>query len=384
MENFFTQFFRRYFYYFDSYPLVIQIAVFLTLIAIVTTIIAYSNILIERAQAYIKEKYLAKINPFIDELVTEHIVLNKDLLNGVPLAEIKLATEAFKHPRLTSERGKQALIDRLVSYRRNISGDVGNLITRLYIELELDNFSLKKIKSFKWSNKVVGLTELTVMDVSIADVIILPLTNSKNKELRSVARNSYVKLSKNEPFKFFDLATEPLLQWDQIELFRTITSSKDIAIPNFARWISYSPNKSVVSFCLKLIVFYNQREGIPAIIKLLDNRDHYLRADAINALGKLKAVEAEDKLLTIYNNQPLNCQIEILKAIGRFGTGKNLDFLRYQFLNSNDFEIRKNAAKSIAKQKSLEAEKMIEELLATSTKQNYLIIKHVLNPLIKY
>ncbi|MBN9295787.1 MAG: HEAT repeat domain-containing protein [Filimonas sp.] len=383
LEAFFAPFFRRYFYYFDSYPLVIQIAIFLTVVAIVSTVIAYASILYRRYRGSRHDKKIARINPLLDEILTESIILNDDLAEGKPVEEIPLPLEKFDRPRFKTPFARQAIIERLIHYRKNFSGDIGLLLRKLYIELGLEKESFGKLKSFKWDRKVKSLIELTAMDMSIADVNILPLTNSKNRELRAEARHAYIKLSKNEPFKFFDVVSEPLLMWDQLELFKIITTTKDISIPNFARWVTYSSNKSVVAFCLKLIVHYNQQEAVPSIIKLLDNKDHYLRSNAINALGKLKADEAEDKLVQIYSSQPLDCQLEILKAIGRMGTGKNLTFLRQEFLRSSDFDIRKNAAKSIISHKQ-HSEEMLGELLDTATAENKLILKHCMNPLIKY
>jgi hypothetical protein len=250
--------------------------------------------------------------------------------------------------------------------------------------MNLTKDSYDKMKSMRWERKIKSVMELTQMDVQISDVTILPLTNSTNSSLRAAARNAYIQLSKNEPFKFFDIATEPILPWDQLELFKIITTTKDIAIPNFSRWVSYSTNKSVVSFCLKLIAHYDQQSAIPAVMELLNNKDHYFRADAINCLGKLSAEMAEEKMLRIYNTQPLNCQIEILKAIGRISSGKHLDFLKTEFLYSSNFDIRMNASRSIIGHNTPVSRALIEELKETSHEENRLIINHCLNPLIKY
>lgn len=383
LDNFFSSFFTRYFFYFDSYPLVIQIAIVLTTIAIISTIVAYISILTRRYDGYRRDKRLAKLNPQIDSLITDTVILNEDLERGVPAEQIRLNIQPFGKLRLKDPFVRQALIDRLVHYRKNFVGELGYLLRQLYVDLELDKDSSKKLKSTQWNRKVRALVELTALDMQIADVNILPLTNSKNRELRAEARAAYIKLSKNEPFKFFDIATEPLLMWDQIELFKIITTTKDIAIPNFARWLTYSTNKSIISFCLKLVEYYNQQEAIPAVIKLLDNRDHYLRADAIRTLGILKVDEAEDKLVTIYSNQPVNCQIEILRTLGLIASGRHLEFLKLEFLRSSDFDLRKNAARAIINHNRT-SEAMLMDLLESGTTENKLILKHCMNPLIKY
>ncbi|TAE67711.1 MAG: HEAT repeat domain-containing protein [Bacteroidetes bacterium] len=382
-DNAVSSFFQSYFFYFESYPLVIQIAIVLTTIAIIATIIAYISILVRRYNGWNRDRKLAKLNPVLDNLITETVILNDDLADGVAPEQIQLDITGFAKLRYKDPFVRQAMIDRILHYRRNFVGDLGYLLRQLYIDLQLNDDSNKKLKSQQWNKKVQALKELTQMDIQIADVNILPLTNSKNRELRAEARHAYIKLSKNEPFKFFDIATEPLLMWDQIELFKIITTTKNIAIPNFARWVTYSTNKSIVSFCLKLIIHYNQQEAVPAVMKVLDNRDHYLRADAIQCLGKLKVESAEERLIQIYNNQPLNCQIEILKSLGRIGSGKYLEFLRAEFLRAQDFDIRKNAARSIINHRK-QSRQMLTELLETATEDNQLILKHCMNPLIKY
>ncbi|NSL87538.1 HEAT repeat domain-containing protein [Chitinophaga sp. Mgbs1] len=368
---------------FRNAPLAIQIAMVFIVVAITGTALAYYSILRSRYRGYRRDKKLSVLLPEIDNLIIDEVLTNPDMQQDIPADQVPLNLEPFQRLPLDRPWARQALTDRIIHFRRNVRGNMGNLLRNLYIQLELDKDTMKKMKSRRWEKKVQALVELTSLNMSIADVTILPLTNSRNRELRAAARHAYIKLSKNEPFKFFDVVTDPLLMWDQVELFRIITTTEGIAIPNFARWITYSGNKSVVSFCLKLVVHYNQLAAVPAIIKLLDTRDHYLRADAINCLGKLKVAEAEDQLVRIYTSQPLHCQIEILKAIGRISSGRNIDFLKTEFLHSTDFDLRKSAAKSLVKNEWF-AKPVIDELLATSSPENLRILKHCMNPLIKY
>ncbi|HYK57263.1 MAG TPA: hypothetical protein VEV15_12400, partial [Flavisolibacter sp.] len=243
---------------FSLLPLFIEIALAFILIAITATVIAYGAILYKRYKLYVHEKRVAFISPMIEDLITEQVLLNEKMGQDVPIEEIEfdpaaLANKIYKKPFV-----RQILIDTLIQYRKNFRGEVGELLRKLYIDMELQKDSFAKMKTMKWEKKIKAVVELTQMDISISDVTILPLTNSTNPSLRAAARNAYIQLSKNEPFKFFDIATEPLLPWDQLEMFRIITTTKDIAIPNFSRWVSYSQNKSVVSFCLKLITHYDQ------------------------------------------------------------------------------------------------------------------------------
>jgi len=359
-----------------SLPVIIRIAVVFIVISTLFIVYIQFRIWITRYNGYLHEKRTRKVLPVIDTLIAEEILMKSDAGGHA-----RINFDAFRLPLFYNRRNRQILIDRLINYKRSFTGSTGDLLRQLFLELELDKMSAKKMKRRSWNMKVRGIRELTGMDIAISDVNILPLTNSKRHELRAEARNAYIKLSKNEPFKFFDISSEPLLDWDQIELFKTITTTENIAIPNFARWVTYSNNKSIISFCLKLIVHYNQQDAAPAVLKLLDNKDHILRAEAIYCLGKLKYEPAEPQLIHIYSNQPLNCQLQILKAVGRMATGESTYFLRQEFMYSTDFDIRKNAAMSFIRNASPE---FINELLEASNEENKLILKHSMNPLIKY
>lgn len=367
---------------FGYLPLFIEIALVFIFLAILATLISYSVILYKRWKGYVDEKRLNFIRPKIEELITEQVLVNEHL-EQKPVDEIEFDSAALNDKIFKKPWVRQIIIDILIQYRKNFRGEVGDLLRKLYIDLNLTKDSFDKMKSLKWERKIKAVVELTQMDIQISDVTILPLTNSTNPSLRAAARNAYIQLSKNEPFKFFDIATEPILPWDQLELFKIITTTKDIAIPNFSRWVSYSTNKSVVSFCLKLIAHYDQQTAIPAVMELLSNKDHYFRADAINCLGKLSAEASEGKMVRIYNTQPINCQIEILKAIGRIASGKQLEFLKNEFLFSSNFDIRMAAARSIIKHNIPASRALIEELYETTHDENRLIIKHCQNPLIK-
>jgi len=368
---------------FGYLPLFIEIALIFIIVAILSTIIAYGVILYRRWQGYVYDKRIAFISPQIEDLITEQVLLNEKL-EKVPIEEIEFDQEAISKLIYKKPWVRQVIIDIIIQYRKNFRGEVGELLRKLYVDMNLQKDSFDKMKALRWDKKIKAVMELTQMDVPISDVTILPLTNSTNPSLRAAARNAYIQLSKNEPFKFFDIATEPLLPWDQLDMFKIITTTKDIAIPNFSRWVSYSTNKSIVSFCLKLIAHYDQQSAIPSVMELLNNKDHYFRADAINCLGKLSAEVAEEKMVRIYNSQPLNCQIEILKAIGRIASGKYLDFLKQEFLYSSNFDIRMNSARSIINHSTQYSRLMVEELMETTHEENQLIIKHCQNPLIKY
>ncbi len=257
---------------FSLLPLFIEIALAFIFLAIIFTLVAYSVILTKRYNGYVYQKRLDYLSPIIEDMITEQVLLNENLGKDMPVEDIEFDQAAIRNKVYNKQGVRQILIDTLIRYRKNFRGEVGELLRKLYLDMNLQADSFAKIKSFQWETKIKGLVELTQMDIPSPDVTLLPLTNSANPTLRAAARNGYIQLSKNEPFKFFDIATEPLLPWDQLEMFKIITTSKEIAIPNFSRWVSYSTNKSVVSFCLKLIAHYDQQTAIPGCDGIAGNK----------------------------------------------------------------------------------------------------------------
>ena len=364
-----------------SMPPEVKLAAVFIVVSLALTLIAYLSIVRGRYRHQLRERRQRRLHPLIDGLIIEHIVSNGDLEQYMATQHTAVAAH-FRQPELRPRWARQLLIDRIVEFRNNIRGKVGNALRTLYLDLELDRDTQRKLRARSWSKKIQGLHEFMHMDVSIADVALLPLTTSSNRELRSAARHAYIKLSRNDPFKFFDLITDDLSEWDQIELFRIITTTEGLVIPSFAQWIAYSPNRSVVLFCLRLVVHFNQTGAIPTIIKLLQTPDHHLRTAAITTLGKLEVNAVETDLVQMYENQPLNCRVAILKALGRLKARGQVEFVKNEFLYAGDFEVRKNAARTLVNM-FLYDSPLIQNLLATTSEEHQKLLKHSMNPLIK-
>jgi hypothetical protein len=228
-----------------------------------------------------------------------------------------------------------------------------------------------------------GIQELSSLAITASESNIFPFTYSRNTNIRKEARTSYLRLSKNDPFKFFDESKEPLNYWDQINLLKHLMSIENKVIPSFSKWIAYSQNESIIQFCIKMCAYFQQRESIPVLVDFLRTSFHDLRAEAFKALGELKAVETEDTLINMFNNQPDNCQAEIIKAVGNFQTGNAIDFLHHTFENSINIEIKKIAAQAIYNYGDIGKE-LFDALEQNSEHDSAIVLDHIANPLIKF
>ncbi|WP_212003846.1 HEAT repeat domain-containing protein [Chitinophaga sp. HK235] len=359
-------------------PTFIQGAILVSLIAIAGIFIAYLNILLLLVVKYFQDRRNGPVIERIDTLLLEHIV-QRDISEE----KLPLALDEFQQLPLHHAWARQLLVQKILHYRRNFSGYVSDLARNLYIDLGLYQDARRKLSSSGSRKIVEGLGELFRMEIVVDEKEVLPLINHQDRYVREMARCYFAKCSAEHPMDFLQEIRKPLLTWEQVELFRLITQRTDIPAPSFARWIDPAMHSSVISFSLKLAAHFHQFDAIPAMISMLKTDNLEQRALAINSLGKLMALEAEPELVKIYGDQPLSCKKEILKALGRIGSGNQLEFLRQQFLESEEFDLKKHAAKSIVNHKAL-SQLILKQLQEQSVGQPLIILQHCLNPLIKY
>ncbi|WP_423148183.1 HEAT repeat domain-containing protein [Rubrolithibacter danxiaensis] len=275
---------------------------------------------------------------------------------------------------------RKILKKELLTYHANFTGTTQHVLRELYIRLKLDKYARKELKSRFWEKQIEAIRELTQMSVNEEAENILQYANDEIAQLRMEAQAAYVKLSRQDQFRFLEEAKERILDWHQLVLFDVITRTKNIKIPSFVKYL-HSKNDSVVLLCLKLINHYQQLEAIPQLIDLLKHKNLAVRSLIIEVLAKMEAEMAEEDLFTIYPQQPLGIQLHILHAFGKIGSGNYLRFL-VQESDSENFKIRMHALRAI-KDHGAAGKELLNGLYASETVQNKSIIKHVLDERIK-
>ena len=134
---------------FSFLPLFIEIALAFIFIAVFATLVAYSVILYKRWKGYVEEKRMAFIRPKIEEMITEQVLINENL-EKIPVEEIEFNQEALNDKILKKKWVRQVIIDILIQYRKNFRGTVGELLRKLYLDMNLTKDSYDKMKSIRW------------------------------------------------------------------------------------------------------------------------------------------------------------------------------------------------------------------------------------------
>ena len=231
--------------------------------------------------------------------------------------------------------------------------------------------------------RLTVMQTLSNLELTVSDSRILPQTYSSDNSVKKSSRASYVGVSNNQPFKFFDSKTEmPLNEWDQIELMQQFEIHHKDALPDFSRWIKYSKHDSQIIFFTRMIAHFKQYTSVDIVCSLLDNTNKDIRKEAILALGKLNYTAIESKLIHMFYHEPHDCQRAIVYAITMFQTGEAFDFLVSTYDETGSVDNRLLVAEAIYLY-GPRGVKFLKERIEQEEGFNKLILMHVQNPLIQ-
>jgi hypothetical protein len=246
--------------------------------------------------------------------------------------------------------------------------------------LKIDEYLEKRLDFSNTRVRLRAFQSLSRLELTISDSKILPHTYAKNSSLRKESRASYVGVSNNDPFKFFDQEND-LNDWDQISLMQQFLLHHKDNLPNFSKWIKYSKDTAQIRFFIKMAAYFKQSSAINTVKELLVHEDHIVRKEAILGLGRMRVKEVEKRFIQMYFTQPLVCQNAIIEAISYINSGESLEFLTEAYHSVNNSDSKKLIAEVIYLYGDA-GRAYFNELLKVEEEFNLLILKHVQNPLI--
>jgi hypothetical protein len=372
----FIEWFLSFIYKIKTFPLIIQITIVLTLVFTVATLALMITIYTIRRRHTRLQKTLKNSVPEIIKLFDDILFTDKDYNEQ----------EIFsKYEEIVDEVNRESIdigIGVLVDYKNDNreSEKYPLIINAIGIVDHLE----RKFDSRSNSEKIDAFQEAFVLDLNKFDSKVLRYAYSKNKLIRSEARNSHLALSSNDPYRFFDEFDTSLSKWDEIELMQYLELQKVRGnLEGLGKWINYSKNDSLVVFLIKMVGFFQQK-GINDILKeKLEDDSGLVRAQAILTLGELNVTEIEQELIERYYTEPENCQVAIVKTVRRFNSGKSLNFLEEIFKETNNTDSKKIIAEAILNY-SYEGKIAFQNLKESLKGFDLTILKHVETPLIKY
>ena len=374
--------FEHYIDLFLSLPVYIRFAIAGILLASTGLVCLYGIIAyfrISNRNIFVKQ---SSVSQLISRITANLIAANNRserlyLNQAFDLAIYKLAELLKGNPKNRAE-----LVAHLIRLRKLFDGETGLLLRKVYLSLRLQNYAKKDLEKGNRNGIKKALYELYQMDVRIDFSVISPLLKNKDQWVRRFARCYCIKFDKAFPLDCLNEDMEGMHRWEQFELFSILSKRKEPYIPLFSCWLNEKAHPSVISFYLKLIVHFKQKDAIPEMKELLSSGNIQIVKETIHALGELKDVHIEDFFIANYKYQPVECKIEILKALGKVNSKRHLNFLIQEFNETDILDIKKHAAKSLIN-KNPDSGKLLAFLYGDSKGLNNTVLHHVLNPLIK-
>jgi hypothetical protein len=359
---------------FSTYPLLIKVAYVGIIISFLIILTCYIIVFIRRIRQAFVTIRVTKWKADIDNILTNSII---GFTSGEFQEEdVRQITRNLQKLPMNKVIVRQLITKELMFLHKNFSGKVNTLISTIYVWLELDKHSRRKLKSWRWHKKAEGIEELSELGIESAAGLLLRYVNSRNITLRMQAQSGYLQLSKINPFVFLDYTNQTILDWHQINLMDVLNRRKDIPLPLFSNWFT-SPNDSVVIFCVRLMVRFHQMESVKELLKLIRHKNEKVRREMIIAIGELTLVDSERHLTIHFLNENAVCRLEIIRTVGKIASGEELDFLS-RLVFSPDFEMRFEAAKAIGKHGDV-GEAILFKLLETVPEENRSVLLHMLD-----
>lgn len=321
--------------YFNQFPLIIKVVWIVSIILMTNVFVLIIYLRYLRNKLRVKSSLESKCQlDFESSLITYLYSGNEEEEFSIEqkkiIKELKgITSDTFK---------RKVLITTLLKLRNEITGEIADSIDKLYIELGLLQYPLRKLRHKKWDVVANSIRELTLFQVKGIQSVVMKNINHPKKEVRKEMQLYLVQLFTFKGLDFLNLLQTPLSEWDQIQLLEILQKSDDQDITDIKPWLK-STNESVVSFALKLAKLYNQYEVKDEIIALLNHINEQIRVVAIETLSHLNVLEAKEVLKYNFMETSLDEQIAFVKMLENTYESTDKSFL-LKYSNHENQEIK--------------------------------------------
>ncbi len=298
----------------ENWPFILKVNLVLSLFFLVLTLLFIALIVFLRIRKNRKEAYRANFEIALIDFFN-HYLFDEDFQRDYELGD-------FKFNYLKKSYDYKIAIKQVLIFDENLKGESSDAIKELFYGLGLFNFLLNDLKRNAWYKQARALYAFSKLGIRVPDHLVEPLLRAKKPELRQQAMLYSLNTSKENPLGFLDILDNELSLWQQVFIENSLINF-DLEVPDFGRWLNHDKS-SVVIFCIKMVVSFNQFQNIPHLIDVLDHPDAAVRAQAINSL---KLMEVSDSLQLMTANFPYESPTNkraILYAIDKIGTAKDL------------------------------------------------------------
>ena len=224
---------------------------------------------------------------------------------------------------------------------REISGNMVLTMHKLYEEIGLLDFAIKKLRSKKWNVIAIGIKELRQFKIKRTQNLITKFVNHSREEVRREAQLYFLELFGYEGLNFLDNLKAPLSEWDQIQLLREIEQFENHEIIEVTRWLR-SENDYVIILMLNVVKFFNRLETKDALLDLINHNNLEIRLKTIEILTHFEVSGAKGILMSKVDALCLKEKIALLGLLEKTATTEDSVFV-LDYINNDNFELKHRA-----------------------------------------
>lgn len=248
---------------------------------------------------------------------------------------------------LTNRHFRKVLTEQLVNAKKNVTGTSAENLKRLYLQLNLDQYALARLKNYNWYVRAQAIQELSIMEIKEALTKIYRFTNNANDLLRAEAQVAVIKFYGFEGLRFLDVISYPLTEWQQIKLLHELARVSPNDVGGIEKWLT-SKNKTVISFALKLVRNYHRFELHDLAAACLADEDPDVRMQAIATLGEIFTYNTAEILISRLPEEDDRHKATIIRVLQNIAGEDDVPALAAQ-LDGKNPELELMVAQALAK-----------------------------------
>lgn len=272
----------------------------------------------------------------IDQKISEAIVYDEDETPADPVFAAYSGNSSFRN----------VFLHRLVDSEKKFSGAAKNKIKTLFKQYHLEHEAIKKLDQKKPYMIAGGIQELTVMDAREALPKIDSFVSHPSAQVYQEAQYAMVSFKGFGGLDFLDTASGKISEWQQLRLLLSITGIPENSGQHIENWLK-STNDSVIVFTLKLLRKFRLFSFYPAVLSLLDHPSDEVRIQAVQTLLSLENPSTVSYLTEVYQQQPYEVQLEILRVMKISKDPCCTDLLKKELSENTASGIKVNAAEAL-------------------------------------
>lgn len=377
--DYLTYYFYLLYYKFIGYPIVVRIC-----IAVVTLcVVFYLFLALYLAYGIYRRQREKKLGQRIFDRFYEPL---KEVLGdreNHPVGEI---AQKVRHDVKKSLKRQEMrfLVQVLIKIKSELGEKVNNYnMQNVQGVFKVGSFFEREIQFGRPRQKIQALLSIQSVNGYVSEAVLVRFLYNRRLELRNAARFAYMWLSQSNPFRFFDEdTTMKLSRWNMAEIHMILIHRQKMGfvVPSFLKWVNSSVEDNVKAFFVSEIKLFDQRDNCPPLLEMINTKTWPLRNEIVRTLGGMDYIEAEPKLVEIYDVQPEYIKQNILTAVAGLQSGRGLGFLHEAFERADD-QATKLRALTYIRDYGEQGRELFDQLDAMAEGPAAQLFAHVKHPL---